>query len=122
VSEVICKRCGNSARNPENPAWPYAYDLDNSFLCAKCWDDRRYEYAQESAKQRVGDPVNSPGHYTRLEPQPIDVIEKWNLPFHESQVVKYIARAGHKDPTKHLEDLKKAEFYLKRKITQLESK
>jgi hypothetical protein len=68
------------------------------------------------------DPVNSPGHYTRLEPQPIDVIEKWNLPFHESQVVKYIARAGHKDPTKHLEDLKKAEFYLKRKIAQLEGK
>lgn len=67
------------------------------------------------------DAVNAPAHYTRLTPQPIDVIESWQLPFHESQVLKYIARAGHKDPDKLLEDMRKAEFYLKRKIAILEA-
>lgn len=66
------------------------------------------------------DLVNSPPHYTRLSPQPIDVIEAWNLPFHAAQVLKYIARAGFKgDMTT---DVKKAEFYLKRWINKLESK
>jgi len=35
-------------------------------------------------------------------------------------VVKYVARAGKKDDTKELEDLKKAAFYLDRKIKNLE--
>jgi hypothetical protein len=35
-------------------------------------------------------------------------------------VVKYVARAGKKDPAKELEDLKKAAFYLDRKIKKLE--
>jgi hypothetical protein len=65
------------------------------------------------------DPVEWPKHYARLNPQPIDVIELWELPFHEAQVLKYIARAGHKDPSKLLEDLQKAAFYLNRKIMRL---
>jgi len=35
-------------------------------------------------------------------------------------VVKYVARAGKKDSNKELEDLKKALFYLNRKIQNLE--
>jgi hypothetical protein len=35
-------------------------------------------------------------------------------------VVKYVARAGKKNPDKELEDLKKASFYLNRKIQNLE--
>jgi hypothetical protein len=35
-------------------------------------------------------------------------------------VVKYVARAGKKDQTKELEDLKKASFYLDSKIKNLE--
>jgi hypothetical protein len=34
-------------------------------------------------------------------------------------VVKYVARAGKKDQTKELEDLKKASFYLNRKIENI---
>lgn len=65
------------------------------------------------------DPVNAPSHYTRLKPEPLDVIEAWGLDFHSGQVVKYIARAGHKDPSKELEDLRKAKFYLERRIKRL---
>jgi hypothetical protein len=35
-------------------------------------------------------------------------------------VVKYVARAGKKDPQKELEDLKKAVFYLNRKVENLQ--
>jgi hypothetical protein len=66
------------------------------------------------------DPVHSPAHYSRLDPEPIEVIESWGLGFHLAQVLKYIARAGHKDPAKEIEDLRKAKFYLERKIAALE--
>lgn len=65
------------------------------------------------------DYVNEPPHYARLNPQPIDIIEAWELEFHLAQVLKYIARAGHKDPEKELEDLLKAAWYLDRRIAQL---
>lgn len=47
----------------------------------------------------------------------IDAIEDWNLGFHEGNVVKYVARAKHKD--NELQDLKKARFYLQKRIEQL---
>lgn len=49
----------------------------------------------------------------------IKVIEAWDLNFHLGNVVKYISRAGKKDPTTNLEDLKKAQWYLNRYIEQL---
>jgi hypothetical protein len=67
------------------------------------------------------DPVDRPEHYAVLSPQPLDVIEAWEIPFHEAQVLKYIARAGRKGgPEKRLEDLKKARMYLNRRIAMLE--
>lgn len=49
----------------------------------------------------------------------IDAIEAWELGFHLGNSVKYIARAGKKDPSKEVEDLKKARFYLDRRIANL---
>ena len=50
-----------------------------------------------------------------------NVLEAWGLDkdFYLGNVIKYIARAGKKDATKKLEDLEKAEVYLKRRITEL---
>lgn len=48
----------------------------------------------------------------------IKVIEAWGLGFHLGNTIKYIARAGKKDET--LQELKKAKWYLDRKISQLE--
>ncbi len=64
------------------------------------------------------DPVNHPPHYTTGGVEVIDAIEAWKLCFHLGNVVKYVARAEHKG--KQLEDLKKAPWYLNRKIEQLE--
>lgn len=69
----------------------------------------------------VNDPVNHPSHYTFGKYEVIDVIEDWGLCYHLGNSAKYIARSGKKDPTKTIEDLKKARFYLDRKITLLES-
>jgi hypothetical protein len=65
----------------------------------------------------------SPAHYSSLKPEPLEVIEGWGLPFHEAQVLKYIARAGLKGGSeKILEDLHKARFYLDRRIALLTKK
>jgi hypothetical protein len=68
--------------------------------------------------------VNHPEHYKfgkNNEYEAIKVIEVWNLDFHLGNTVKYISRAGKKDPNKVIEDLKKALFYLDRKIKNLEN-
>lgn len=65
------------------------------------------------------DPVNHPSHYCDGGIETLDFILAKKLDFLLGQVCKYISRAGKKDPEKELEDLEKAEFYLKRKIEQL---
>lgn len=62
------------------------------------------------------DPVNHPSHYTSGKIEVIDFIEDQKLTYCLGNTVKYIARAGKKDPTKLLEDLKKAAWYLNREI------
>ncbi len=63
--------------------------------------------------------VNSPPHYNFGKIEVIDALEDWKLTFHRANAVKYIARAGKKDPTKEIEDLEKAVWYLKREIDYL---
>lgn len=71
----------------------------------------------------INDQVNHPSHYTHGNIEVIDAIEDWKLGFHEGNVVKYVARAGHKGgPEKQIEDLKKAAWYLNRRIEQLEDR
>lgn len=65
------------------------------------------------------DAVNRPSHYAEgREFETIDVIEDWDLGYHLGNTVKYISRAGRKDDI--LQDLKKAQWYLTRKIENLE--
>ena len=65
------------------------------------------------------DPVNHPSHYTDGKIEVIDFIEDKKLGFHLGNAVKYISRAGKKDPNKEIEDLEKAIWYIQRKIDQL---
>lgn len=66
--------------------------------------------------------VNHPKHYNQGKYEVIDVIEDWNLGFCLGNTIKYIARAGHKDLNKRLEDLRKAQWYLNRYIETEEAK
>ncbi len=64
----------------------------------------------------MSDIINSPSHYTDGGIETIDFIEAKGLNYHLGNVVKYVSRAGKKDPAKKLEDLKKARWYLEREI------
>ena len=76
------------------------------------------------------DRVNHPSHYTWLKDlcgiEVIDITRHMN--FNLGNTIKYILRAGHKseeglsDKQKHIEDLKKALFYIKDEIKRLEEK
>lgn len=64
----------------------------------------------------MNDNVNHPAHYTDGKIEVIDFIEDKKLGYHLGNAVKYISRAGKKDPDKYIEDLQKAVWYLQREI------
>jgi len=66
------------------------------------------------------DMVNHPAHYTDGGIEVIDFIEAKRLGYHLGNVVKYICRAGKKGTNNGLEDLRKAQWYLKRAIERNE--
>ena len=65
------------------------------------------------------DLVNHPSHYTDGKIEVIDFIEDKNLNFHRGNAVKYISRAGKKNPEKEIEDIQKAIWYLEREVKRL---
>lgn len=68
----------------------------------------------------INDIVNRPAHYTDGKIEVIEYIEDKKLGFCLGNAIKYISRAGKKDPTKEIEDLKKAKWYIERRIKELE--
>ena len=72
----------------------------------------------------MSEQVDHPSHYGGKDNdyEAIKVIDAWDLGFSLGNTVKYISRAGKKDATKEIEDLKKALFYLEHHIKTLESK
>ena len=70
--------------------------------------------------EKVCDNVNHPSHYTSGQIEVIDFIEDKDLGFHLGNAVKYIRRAGRKNPDKTIEDLRKAVWYINRQIQRLE--
>lgn len=65
--------------------------------------------------------VNNPKHYNTGNIEVIDYIEDqgWGVGFCLGNAIKYISRAGKKDASKTIEDLEKAEWYLRRAIEVL---
>lgn len=86
--------------------------------------DGALEMLKESNK--TFDDVQSPQHYTETKIEVIDYIEDKNLGFCLGNVIKYVSRAGRKhsvgktDKEKEIQDLKKARWYLDRRIKELE--
>lgn len=63
--------------------------------------------------------INHPSHYTDGRIEVIDFIEDKNLNYHKGNAIKYICRAGKKDPSKEIEDLQKAIWYMNREIRNI---
>ena len=70
----------------------------------------------------MSDAVNHPSHYTDGNIEVIEYIEDKKLDYCLGNAVKYISRAGKKDPAKEIEDLQKADWYINRRIMELEQK
>lgn len=70
-------------------------------------------------ERRMTDIVNHPSHYTDGKIEVIEFIEDKNLNYHRGNAIKYICRAGKKDPSKEVEDLQKAIWYINREIKNL---
>lgn len=70
----------------------------------------------------MSDAVNHPSHYTDGNIEVIEYIEDKKLGYCLGNAVKYISRAGKKDQAKEIEDLQKADWYINRRIMELEQK
>jgi hypothetical protein len=71
----------------------------------------------DSSKKEVKDNVNHPAHYKTGGIETIDFIEAKSLSYNLGNVVKYITRADYKG--NKIEDLKKAQWYLNREVSNL---
>lgn len=66
--------------------------------------------------------VVHPEHYHRGTYEALKVIEAWQLNFNRGNIIKYVCRAGRKDPSKEIEDLEKALFYLRAELETVRAK
>ena len=93
-------------------------------LCMSSYKGKMYS---DSMNDNVNDNVNSPSHYADSKIEVIDYIEDKRLGFCLGNVIKYVSRAGKKVDSdksvkdKEIEDLKKARWYLDRRIFELEN-
>ncbi len=67
----------------------------------------------------MSDSINHPAHYTDGAIEVIDYIEDKRCGYHPGNAIRYISRAGKKDPQKTVEDLQKALWYIHRYIDLL---
>ena len=87
------------------------------------WDDLKHHFDEPPKDNVAGlDLVNKPPHYTTGGIDFLDYAEAKGLTENAYlfNVVKYVSRAGKKVGVDPLEDLRKAEFYLKREIARRE--
>jgi hypothetical protein len=108
---VPCVKCSNPTQ---------------AILCESCMEKeqlvlRAFAGAQNMASDKK-EQVDHPKHYNTGKYEVIDVIEDWQVDFHIGNVIKYVSRAGRKTDDTEIQDLKKALWYLKRKIELLEKK
>ena len=67
------------------------------------------------------DNVNHPSYYNTGKIEVIDYIEDQQLGFHLGNVIKYVSRAGKKDPATEKQDLQKAMWYLEKYIEYIDT-
>lgn len=65
------------------------------------------------------DPINHPSHYNKGEIEVADFIADQKLNFDRGNAIKYVCRAGSKDPEKEIQDLEKAIWYINHEIKML---
>ena len=102
-----------------------ALDVEFDCLDYNDFELETEEKAKEEPKPQVvstmpkDNPVSHPSHYADGKIEVIDFIEDKGLNFNRGNAVKYLCRAGKKDPVKEIEDLEKAMWYINHEIERL---
>jgi hypothetical protein len=78
-----------------------------------------YEIIMSLSDFTANNPVNHPSHYNKGKIEVWDFISDWKLNFDRGNAIKYICRAGSKDPEKEIQDLEKAIEYINHEIKTL---
>lgn len=121
----VCSCCGRATysagksrgwrvyRLPDDPGGTREYGV-----CRDCLEKAGCGYP-DSTEPAAKDPVNHPPHYKANGVECIDIIEEFLSPdefrgYLKGQVLKYLFRAGKKDPAKETEDYEKAGWYIRK--------
>ena len=124
--DPLCNNCQHPKRghDPKSGLCMYTPTCDcGQFVMPKLQGSTRLEDLADVVIRSQGEEeaIHHPAHYGGDTPyEAIKVIMAWGLGFCLGNAVKYIARAGRKDPSKKIEDLKKARWFLDYEIQQLE--
>ena len=94
-------------------------NIEELYEPCQYWEECIDEVKEETVKE--DDPVNHPKHYTDGRIEVIEYIEDKNLGFCLGNAIKYISRAGKKEKDKEIQDLRKAIWYIERRIYELEN-
>ena len=100
----------------------YCSTLEFTGKCEACGSVKSgFRTPTSQLTEKQNDPVNHPKHYNS-HPSGVECIE---IIRHHScnigNVIKYLWRAGLKDPAKEIEDMEKAMFYLKDEIERIKN-
>lgn len=94
------------------------YEHYYGYSCLQCDTCHKFTKLDTDVSNKTEDAVNHPPHY-KNHPSGVECIEiTRHMNFNLGNAVKYIWRAGLKGDA--LEDLKKAEFYIKDEIARIE--
>jgi hypothetical protein len=103
-----CDNCVNLILEP----WDYpCNECESKSKWEPCFGCRIVEDVPSS--------VNHPSHYNKGKIEVIDFIADQKLNFARGNAVKYVCRAGSKDPEKEIQDLEKAIWYINHEIKML---
>ena len=99
-----------------SPSWFWKLHIARVLRGDKATRAAKEQEAREEATKQV-----RPDHYGGpANPfEPIKIIDHYGMNFSLGNAIKYILRAGKKDPTKTIEDLEKARTYLDFEIARL---
>jgi len=113
AEEIDCITCTTDSR-------VVVYSAEQPYVI---YDKSKYKYELEEDSIKIlenSDSVSHPPHYADGWSNGAEVIDLTeHLSFCAGNVVKYVCRAGRKDPDKHVEDLEKARWYLDREIARV---
>ena len=113
MSEIKRKACINCKHYEKNYRCKI-FSITNTVEPCQFWESCINEVKED-------DPVNHPKHYTDGRIEVIEYIEDKNLGFCLGNAIKYISRAGKKEKDKEIQDLRKAMWYIERRIYELEN-